>query len=50
MVFESPLKINFTEKLVENIYESHRSWQGASEDYSTFEKFCNVYLEKFRKQ
>lgn len=50
MVFESPLKINFTEKLVENVYESQNSWLVTQDDYSTFEKGCKVSSEKFRVQ
>ena len=37
----SPLNVNLTEKLVENVYESHKSWAIVYEDYQTYEKILD---------
>lgn len=37
----SPLNVNLTEKLVENVYESHKSWAIVYEDYQTYEKIMD---------
>ena len=38
--FNSPLNINITEKLIENLYESNRSWNICQEDYKLFESLA----------
>ena len=35
--FDSPINMNMTEKLVENIQESYKSWKICQEDYKEFE-------------
>ena len=37
----SPLNVNLTEKLVENVYESHKSWAIVYGDYQTYEKIMD---------
>ena len=36
--FDSPINMNMTEKLIENIQESYKSWKICHEDYKQFEK------------
>lgn len=49
IIFETPLKINFTEKLVENLYESFCSWRICEEDYRKFEEDSTKSLIMFRE-
>lgn len=37
-MLDSPINANFTEKLIENLYESYKSWKICEEDYKVFEE------------
>lgn len=36
LTFTTPLNVNFTEQLVQNLYESQMSWQQVSENFESF--------------
>ena len=36
--FPKPVNMNFTEKLIENLHESHKSWNLCQEEYKQFEQ------------
>jgi hypothetical protein len=38
MVFPEPVNMNFTEKLIENLNESQKSWKICQEEYKQFEQ------------
>jgi len=38
LTFNSPLNLNFTEKLVENLYESQKYWQIVNERFEVFKQ------------
>jgi len=35
---DKPVNINFTEKMVENLHESLKSWEICEDDYKAFEE------------
>ena len=40
-MIDKPVNTNFTERLIENLYESHKSWKICEDDYKTFEEEFN---------
>ena len=40
-MIDKPVNVNFTERLIENLYESHKSWKICEDDYKTFEEEFN---------
>ena len=36
LTFNTPLRMNLTEKLFENLYESHTSWSEVAEKFDSF--------------
>jgi hypothetical protein len=46
LLFTIPLNINLTEKLIENLYESQRSWNAVNEKFEAFKVQREISLKQ----